>query len=48
MALYDMKFEFGRVNGKITLIDEISGGCMRVYKDGKPVDPLKIPEVLFS
>jgi len=48
MNLYDMKFEFGRVNGKITLIDEISGGCMRVYKDGKPVDPLQIPVVLFS
>jgi len=48
LILYDMKFEFGRVNGKITLIDEISGGCMRVYKDGKPVDPLKIPVVLFN
>ena len=48
MILYDMKFEFGRVDGKITLIDEISGGCMRVYKDGKSVDPLEIPVVLFS
>jgi len=48
MVLYDMKFEFGRVNGKITLIDEISGGCMRVYKDGKSVDPLEIPVILFS
>jgi len=48
MVLYDMKFEFGRVNGKITLIDEISGGCMRVYKDGKSVDPLEIPVLLFS
>jgi len=46
MVLYDMKFEFGRVNGKITLIDEISGGCMRVYKDGKSVDPLDIPKEL--
>jgi len=48
LVLYDMKFEFGRVNGKITLIDEISGGCMRVYKDGKYVDPLEIPVVLFG
>jgi len=48
MVLYDMKFEFGRVNGKITLIDEISGGCMRVYKDGKSVDPLDIPVLLFN
>jgi len=45
--LYDMKLEFGRVNGKITLIDEISGGCMRVYKDGKYVDPLELPSMLF-
>ena len=48
MILYDMKFEFGRVNGKITLIDEISGGCMRVYKDGKFVEPLEIPVILFN
>jgi len=46
--LYDMKIEFGRVNGKITLIDEISGGSMRVFKDGKSVDPLEIPVVLFG
>jgi len=46
MVLYDMKFEFGRVDGQITLIDEISGGCMRVYKDGKSVDPLAIPQEL--
>ena len=48
MELYDMKFEFGRVDGKITLIDEISGGCMRVYKDGKSVDPLDIPKILLG
>jgi len=46
--LYDMKIEFGRVDGKITLIDEISGGSMRVYKDGKFVEPLDIPAVLFN
>lgn len=35
--LYDIKLEFGRVgkDRQITLIDEISGGCMRAYrKDG--------------
>jgi phosphoribosylaminoimidazole-succinocarboxamide synthase len=47
MELYDIKFEFGRVGGKITLIDEISGGSMRVFKDGKSVDPLDIPVLLF-
>jgi phosphoribosylaminoimidazole-succinocarboxamide synthase len=46
--LYDIKLEFGRVDGKITLIDEISGGSMRVYKDGKSVEPLKLPAVLFN
>ena len=46
--LYDIKFEFGRVNGQIMLIDEISGGSMRVFKDGKSVDPLEIPVVLLG
>ena len=45
--LYDIKLEFGRVDGKITLVDEISGGSMRVYKDGKFVEPLDIPAILF-
>ena len=48
MTLYDIKFEFGKVDGKITLIDEISGGSMRVYKDGESVEPLEIPAVLFN
>jgi len=46
--LYDIKLEFGRVAGQITLIDEISGGSMRVYKDGKYVEPLDIPSILFK
>ena len=45
--LYDIKFEFGRVDGQITLIDEISGGSMRVYKDGKYIEPLDILSILF-
>ena len=45
--LYDIKLEFGRVDGAITLIDEISGGSMRVCKDGKYIDPLEIPNILF-
>jgi len=48
MELYDIKFEFGRVNGKITLIDEISGGSMRVFKDRKSVEPLEIPVILLG
>lgn len=35
LTLYDIKLEFGRINGKVALIDEISSGCMRVYKGDK-------------
>lgn len=42
LELYDIKFEFGRVNGQIILIDDISGGNMRVFKDGQQVDPLDL------
>jgi phosphoribosylaminoimidazole-succinocarboxamide synthase len=48
MELYDIKFEFGRVGGKIMLIDEISGGSMRVFKEGKSVEPLEISAILFG
>jgi len=46
--LYDIKFEFGRVDGKVRLIDEISAGCMRVYKDGNKLAPLDIGNVIFG
>ncbi len=39
LDLYDIKFEFGRCGGEVTLIDEIASGNMRVYKDGVYVDP---------
>lgn len=43
LDLYDIKLEFGRdVNGQVMLIDEISGGNMRVYKDGTYLEPLKL------
>lgn len=43
LELYDIKLEFGRdVDGNIMLIDEISGGNMRVYKDGKYLEPLNL------
>jgi phosphoribosylaminoimidazole-succinocarboxamide synthase len=45
--LYDIKLEFGRVDGRITLIDEISGGNMRIYKDGKTVEPLELTKLLL-
>jgi len=35
LELIDIKLEFGRINGQIALIDEISGDNMRVRKEGK-------------
>ena len=42
LELIDIKIEFGQVDGKITLIDEISPGNMRVFKDGKKLDYLTL------
>jgi len=48
--LYDIKLEFGRVNnGKdVVLIDEISGGNMRAYKDGVYIEPLELAKLILS
>lgn len=48
IELYDIKFEFGRANGEIVLIDEISGGNMRAFKDGKIVSPLELVELVLG
>jgi len=48
MDLYDIKFEFGRIGSDIVIIDEISGGCMRVFKDGKPVDPMELVDLVLN
>lgn len=49
LELYDMKLEFGRdPEGNIMLIDEISGGNMRVYQDGTYVAPLDLESILFE
>jgi len=42
LELIDMKVEFGLVDGKIAIIDEISAGNMRVYKDGSKLDYLTL------
>jgi len=44
--LWDIKFEFGYNNGEVILIDEIASGNMRVYKDGKIVDPMELTELI--
>ena len=48
IELYDIKLEFGRVNGKVVLIDEISGGNMRAYKNGKIVEPLELVKLILE
>ena len=48
LELYDIKLEFGRVDGEITLIDEISGGNMRVYKDDSIVEPLDLVKLILG
>ena len=48
LELIDIKLEFGRdKQGNIVLIDEISGGNMRVYKDGKSVKPIELSKILL-
>ena len=45
--LFDIKLEFGRIGGKVHLIDEISAGCMRAYKDGKKLGPFELAGILL-
>ena len=49
LVLYDIKFEFGYDrDGNVMLIDEIASGNMRVYKDGKYIDPMTLSDLFFS
>lgn len=50
LELYDIKLEFGRdaETNEIILIDEISGGNMRAYKDGQYIEPLKLEQILLA
>lgn len=49
IELYDIKLEFGRIgeDNHIALIDEISGGNMRAYKDGKYIEPLVLEKMMI-
>ena len=44
LELYDIKLEFGRLENsdEIVLIDEVSGGNMRVYKEDAYIEPLDL------
>jgi len=50
LELYDIKLEFGKdkTSGDIMLIDEISGGNMRVYKDGQYIPPLELEKYFLG
>jgi phosphoribosylaminoimidazole-succinocarboxamide synthase len=48
LDLYDIKLEFGLIDGKVALIDEISAGSVRVYKDGLLVEPLMLSKLVFG
>lgn len=49
IELYDIKLEFGRVgkDKEVALIDEISGGNMRAYKDGEYLEPLELERIML-
>lgn len=50
LTLYDIKLEFGRLAGsdEIVLIDEISGGNMRVYKGDEYIEPLTLSKMIVG
>ena len=48
LDLWDIKFEFGYNNNEVILIDEIASGNMRVYKDGKIVDPVELTKLILN
>ncbi len=48
LELWDIKFEFGYNKNEVILIDEIASGNMRVYKDGKIVDPIELTKLILN
>ena len=48
LDLWDIKFEFGYCGDEVVLIDEIASGNMRVYKDGKIVEPVELTKLILN
>ncbi|MCL2456528.1 MAG: phosphoribosylaminoimidazolesuccinocarboxamide synthase [Defluviitaleaceae bacterium] len=48
LELFDMKLEYGKNGGEIILIDEISAGCLRVYKNGEAVKPMDLARFVLA
>jgi len=46
--LIDIKFEIGFVEDKIVLIDEISAGIMRVFKDNEPLSEEELSNLFMK
>lgn len=46
LQLVDFKLEFGRKDGELIIIDELSGDTMRVMKDGKLLSQEELREVI--
>ena len=47
LQLVDFKLEFGRLDGKLIVIDELSGDTMRVAKDGRILTREELSEVIL-
>ncbi len=48
LELYDIKFEFGVIDGKVALVDEISGGNMRAYQGDRYIEPLELEKIMLG
>jgi len=48
LELYDIKYEFGHSGDGVMLIDEISGGCMRVYKGSEVLHPMELTKCILG
>ena len=48
LELYDIKYEFAKIDGRISLADEISGGVMRIYHNGNIVAPMELNELILK
>ena len=48
LDLWDIKFEFGYNENGVMLIDEIASGNMRVYREGKIVDPIELTKLILN
>jgi phosphoribosylaminoimidazole-succinocarboxamide synthase len=46
MELIDIKFEFGKIEDKLAVIDEISGDNMRVRKNGRKIEQKELCSII--